>query len=655
MGRRIIIIFTLLTMHIVALAQSLPFPVENLQLWLRADSVELTDSKVSRWFDLSPNKYEIVQTDSAAMPAYNGGFSVVFNGTTSFLTGGDILDLGTDSWTWFVVGQYSNPNNQINFSPTFVSKYDRGINWGTPMYMLGQYISELYWKNGNSNGAQIVPQSRSISDSAGFRIFTYELRDRIEDYAHDRAYLDNTLIDDVQSSPINYAFNSTCPFKIGHTYVTTANSKGTFLNGQIAEIIAFNTVDSILRKQVYNYLYNKYAMASVSLGLDIHCYGFADTVITTAYNPNFVSYLWSTGETDSVIHVSESGKYWVTVTNAFGLESSDTINVFCPEPVQLRDTTICAGDAITWNTELDGPYTYLWSDGSTESSIEITAEGEYYVTITDTLGFSWQSDTVTVEVDDYPLTTFFASEAAGHTIVTALCSGNALGLATNADVTASYQWNTGASSARIALTQSGDYTLVSANARSCKATNTAHVTVKGEAPQISYDVSGFCVGDTTAFTGLATSEQGIESYLWIIDRADTIACQGFKHCFADAGRHDVKIVVTSNTSCLSDSTFTVNIKETPHADFIYTPVCAGVPVDLLGSSRIPDTCSVALYEWSANGMVLGTNENLSFTFGESLPVTYTLTLDNGCADDTTINVSVRDEYAAPRYVSCVSP
>ena len=656
MGRRIIFILTLLTMHFAASAQSFSFPTDNLQLWLRADSVELDEiGRVSRWYDLSPNQYEIVQTDENARPSANGGFSLSFNGTSTYLTGGDILDLGTDRWTWFVVGQYNNPANQSGSAPTFVSKFDRNINWGSPMYMLGQYLSELYWANGNNSGTQISTKSQSISTDAKFQIFSYELRDRIGELAHDRAFLRDTLVEDVQSQPINYAFNSACPFKIGHTYTSSANPKGTFLNGRIAEIIVFNTIDSVLRKQVYNYLYNKYVLTTVNLGLDIHSCSFADTAITTAYNPGFVSYLWSTGETDSVIHVSQPGTYWVTVTNAFGIESSDTINVYYPEPAQLRDTTICAGDTIVWNAALDGPYTYLWSDSSTESSLEITAEGDYWVVITDSLGHSWKSDTITVDVDDYPTTTFFADGTAGHTIDTALCSGNALGLATNADVTTSYQWNNNATSARLALTQSGDYTLVSANARGCRATNTAHVTVKGEAPRIGFDVSGFCLGDTTAFNSLASSEQGIESYLWIIDRTDSIGGQSFRRRFAEAGRHEAKIIVASNNTCVNDSTFTINIKETPHADFSFTPVCAGVPVDLLSTSLVPDTCAAVQYEWSADSQTLGSDENLTFTFGGSMPVTYSLTLDNGCSDDTTILVSVRDEYTAPRYVSCVSP
>ncbi|MBO7433678.1 MAG: hypothetical protein J6U13_08020, partial [Salinivirgaceae bacterium] len=107
MGKRITLIFSLLAVCAMAVAQSLPFPTENLQLWLRADSVELTDGKVSQWYDLSPNQYEIVQTNAAAMPAaaenaLNGQPVMNFR-LQDFLYGGDVLDLGTDSWSFFVV------------------------------------------------------------------------------------------------------------------------------------------------------------------------------------------------------------------------------------------------------------------------------------------------------------------------------------------------------------------------------------------------------------------------------------------------------------------------------------------------------------------------------------------------------------------------
>lgn len=646
-------------MHIVAIAQSLPFPADNLQLWLRADSVELTDGKVSRWFDLSPNQYEIVQTNAAARPAVsadalNGLPAVLFNGSSDYLTGGDILDFGTDSWTWFVVGKYNNGGQTGVNSPIFLGKYDRYIGWASqPLWTLGKEIWVVFWNEGQQ---QVINFSSGVTSNL-FSIFSYEILERVN--GTNTIFKNNFLCASNNYNGNFGAYDNNLLFKIGQSVVSASAPNGNFLDGQIAEIMAFNAIDADLRNKVYNYLvekyYPEYVEPVISNNPDVYIsYGFGDAIISTTYNSD-LRYQWSTGATESVITVDKPGKYWVNATNTFGYTSSDTINVFYPEPAQpLSDTTICAGDTIVWNPALDGPYSYLWSDGSTDSSLEITTAGEYYVTITDTAGFSWNSDTITVEVDDYPLSTLF-NEAAGHTVDTALCSGNALGLMTNSDATVSYLWSTGASSPRIALTQPGDYTLVSTNARGCRATNTAHVTIKGKAPEIHFNVSGLCYGDETLFEGNATSAEGISSYLWVVDGTDSVPTKDFRYNFAAAGSHSVKVEVASGNACLNDSSFTVNIKEIPSSDFTFTPVCAGVPIDLINTSRIPDTCNVTEYRWSVNGITLGTDENLTYTFGADASLTYSLTLDNGCAADTTINVSVKDNFTSPRYVSCVYP
>ena len=272
----------------------------TLQLWLRADNVELTDGKVSRWYDLSPNQYEIVQTDTAAMPAVaenalNGHPSVAFNGTSTFLTGGDILDLGTDSWTWFVVGQYNNGNAQANYTPIFLAKYDRNIDWGAkPMWRLGRETGILFWKSGQT----YIELSSNHTDN-GFSIFGYELFDR--NSSSNSLYKNNLLIGKNVYNGVFGNIDNNIPFKIGgDVYISTAVPSKNWLNGQIAEIIAFKTIDTDMRNKVYNYLAEKYfpefTEPIVSLGLDIRVpYGFADTAITTAYRPDFTSYLWSTG------------------------------------------------------------------------------------------------------------------------------------------------------------------------------------------------------------------------------------------------------------------------------------------------------------------------------------------------------------------------
>ena len=649
-------------------SQETPFPTDHLQLWLRADSLELTDGKVSRWYDLSPNQYAIVQTNANARPivnesAINNLPALQFNGTSTLLTGGDILDLGNDGWTWFVVGQYNNGNQTGVNSPIFLGKYDRFNEWATqPLWTLGKEIWVVFWK-----GSQqvVINLSSNITNNI-FNIFSYELLDRTN--GNNTIYSNNSIsaINTYNSGFGNYSNNIN--FQIGKNIVSTSAPNGNFLAGQIAEIIAFNTIDSTLRNQVYDYLYTKYSTI-VSLGLDIHVpYGFCDTAIITAYNPDFVSYQWSTGETDSVIHVNRSGRYTVTVTNSFGVTSTDDINVYFPEVYQMQDTTICAGDTIYWDTRLDTVrYRFQWmKDGipyaNASNQIEISETGAYSCIITDSLGCRLETDTLHIGIDDYPISTSFMADGPWSVQTdTAMCSGNTLGLATNINETTSYIWNTGATSSRITLTETGDYMLTTTNSRGCRAVNSIHVNILGEAPEINYAINNLCFGNLTSFIGNAQSQQGVESYLWIIDSSDSISTQNFNYEFATIGNHNIRTIVTSNNSCRNDSSFNINIKDIPYPNFTYTPVCTGIPMNFIGNNTIPDDTNIESYTWLINDSIIGTNENLTYTFpaptgaNGSTALTYSLSISNGCSADTTINISVRSDYAEPHYVSPAYP
>ena len=137
-----------------------PLPAEHIQLWLRADSVEITDGKVSKWYDLSPNNYLVQQTNASARPvvmdsAINGHPALLFNGTSTSLTGGDILNLGTDSWTWFVVSK--NCNNNYIFSKCIS---------GTIAGRYGLKSNQLVYQGENNNAYNL--NYSSIQDSFSF-------------------------------------------------------------------------------------------------------------------------------------------------------------------------------------------------------------------------------------------------------------------------------------------------------------------------------------------------------------------------------------------------------------------------------------------------------------------------------------------------------
>ncbi|MDQ3109072.1 MAG: gliding motility-associated C-terminal domain-containing protein [Bacteroidota bacterium] len=110
------------------------------------------------------------------------------------------------------------------------------------------------------------------------------------------------------------------------------------------------------------------------------------------------AYLWSTSATTQAITVNTSGTYWVQLSSGT-CSSSDTINVtFLPLPnVNLgNDFALCIGQSSNLNA--GSATNYLWSDGSTNVSINITLPGTYWVVATNNQ--CSDSDTIIVTSED---------------------------------------------------------------------------------------------------------------------------------------------------------------------------------------------------------------------------------------------------------------
>ncbi len=118
--------------------------------------------------------------------------------------------------------------------------------------------------------------------------------------------------------------------------------------------------------------------------------------LTISVNIPDVDILWSDGSTGQNISVSDSAVYFATISNACGT-SSDTVSVsLAPETPEINlgsDQTICPGSVITLTTSVIG-VEYLWQDGSTNPSIDITQGGTYILMISDACGTN--ADTVII-------------------------------------------------------------------------------------------------------------------------------------------------------------------------------------------------------------------------------------------------------------------
>ena len=108
------------------------------------------------------------------------------------------------------------------------------------------------------------------------------------------------------------------------------------------------------------------------------CFGESGELQVNQYD----SYLWNTGDTSKAISWNEAGIYSVTVT-INGCIGGDTIEVNSGnELILMLDVT--EGNIIK-ALAMGGqaPYNYLWSDGSTTDSLQVTVSGTNIVTVSD--------------------------------------------------------------------------------------------------------------------------------------------------------------------------------------------------------------------------------------------------------------------------------
>lgn len=205
-------------------------------------------------------------------------------------------------------------------------------------------------------------------------------------------------------------------------------------------------------------------------------------------------YLWSNGATVDSIYNLGIGTYSVTVTDANGC----VINRFpqiIPDHVitNLYSKVSVCGNGTYGSIALINssggtlPYSYLWSNGSTNTSISGLSAGTYYLTTSDGIGCA-TTDTIVIQSFPIPVPLITGSliiPPAGNTILDAGAGYS------------SYLWSTGATTQTIAVTIAGTYSVTVTNVGGCTASTSATATqTSSPEPVITGNLS-FCVGQST--------------------------------------------------------------------------------------------------------------------------------------------------------------
>jgi hypothetical protein len=168
---------------------------------------------------------------------------------------------------------------------------------------------------------------------------------------------------------------------------------------------------------------------------------------------------------------------------------------------------ICNGQSTTL-TATPGFSSYLWSNGSTGTSITTSVAESYSVIVTDANGCSSISPTIALAVDPIEIPTILA---VGEST---FCQGNSISL--TASPGNSYTWSNGASSQSVSITQSGSYFVSVLGTCQTFTSDTIDVTVfPAPAPSAT--------GGSVNISGSVTLTASGNSLTWYDDAAGTNA------------------------------------------------------------------------------------------------------------------------------------
>ncbi|HLF65418.1 MAG TPA: hypothetical protein VI603_16755, partial [Saprospiraceae bacterium] len=167
------------------------------------------------------------------------------------------------------------------------------------------------------------------------------------------------------------------------------------------------------------------------------------------------NYLWSDGTTNPTLTVTESGTYYITLSNecAFSYGEIDVTIIPDAPPVALpNDTLLCSGESLEISLDPDAGI-YEWNDQSSNSDYTITEEGMYIVTLTDDCDMT--SDTINVSFLDPP-----AQFSLGED--TLICDGDAFTISFDPSLGV-FEWQDQSDDAFYTIEDDGTYSLTISN------------------------------------------------------------------------------------------------------------------------------------------------------------------------------------------------
>ncbi len=346
------------------------------------------------------------------------------------------------------------------------------------------------------------------------------------------------------------------------------------------------------------------------------CQGSTVTLTTGTGN----SYSWSNGATTQSISVSTSGTYSVTVSNPGNCTSSDTVTVTVnasPTATTTSTNVSCGGSGGTATAIASGgtsPYSYLWSNSATGSTISGLTAGTYFVTVTSANGC-----TATASASVNSVGGPSVAVSASNVNCNGENSGSATVVATGGTSPFIYNWSNGQTTANSTGLVAGTYSVTVTDFNSCIASSAITITQPTQLLVAPSTTNVSCSGNTNG-TANANAIGGTSPYTYQWSNSKTSAT------ITGLAAGTYSVTVTDSKSC----TGTASVIITEPAAFS-AGISSSTNVTCFGSTNGTATITAGggvgpySYLWSG-GQTSPSVSNLS-----AGTLSATVTDNNGCS------------------------
>lgn len=351
-------------------------------------------------------------------------------------------------------------------------------------------------------------------------------------------------------------------------------------------------------------IYVNYVSAqAVYLGADTSlCVGDSVKLSANVLNAN---YLWSTGATDQMVTVKNSGQYWVKVDNS-NCTVTDTIQVtFNPIPFFTlgNDTTICDNNKLALNTGISNA-AYLWQDGSTSTQFTATTAGLYWAQVTQ-LGCRYR-DTLTISTKPAP-PVFIGND-------TTICNNATVQLQANNSLITSYKWQDNSTADNYLVNIQGEYWVQVTGINGCTNADTIKVFKKPLPAFTLGNDTTLCDRQQLAYSFNLTAA----TYTWNTGNMQP------QQVITQPGIYWLEV---SQQGCIKRDSISVLYNPIPQVNLGNdTALCEGISYTL--NAAAPN----ASYTWQNNSTAATFTVNTAGKYWVRL-------LLNGCANADTVNVA----------------